>query len=147
MGREGKPRGGATSVEDNVRMIETLFDAFSRGDIASVLASLADDVDWEAPVTEQARSLPWAGRRRGREQVVDYFRVFAATSEVHPMEDTTFTAAGDRVVVEGRNRNKARATGRPYEHRWVMVFTITDGRVSRFRHYYDPADISHALGE
>ena len=106
------------SVEDNVRMVETLFDAFSRGDIASVLASLADDVDWEAPVTEQARSLPWAGRRRGREQVVDYFRVFAATSEVHPMEDTTFTAAGDRVVVEAATETRRVRRG---------ALTTTDG--------------------
>lgn len=57
----------------------------------------------------------------------------------------TFTAADDRVVVEGLNRNTARATGRPYEHRWVMLFTIRDGQIARFRHYYDPADITHAL--
>lgn len=54
-------------------------------------------------------------------------------------------AAGDRVVTEGRNRNTARATGRAYEHEWVMVFTIRDGKIARFRHYYDPADITHAL--
>ncbi len=118
------------SVEDNVRMIEQLFDAFSRGDIATVLTALTDDVDWQGPVSEHAGSLPWAGRRRGREQVADYFRVFANTSEWHPMEDVTFTAAGDRVVVEGRNRNKARGTGRPYEHQWVMVFTISEGQIS-----------------
>lgn len=133
------------SAERNAEMIGELFDAFSRGDIASVLGSLTDDVDWQGPVSGQPGSLPWAGRRRGREQVADYFRVFAANSEWHPMEETTFTASGDRVVVEGRNRNRARVTGRPYEHQWVMVFTISDGQISRFRHYYDPADITHAL--
>jgi ketosteroid isomerase-like protein len=30
------------------------------------------------------------------------------------------------VVVEGRNRDTARATGRPYEHQQVLVFTIRD---------------------
>ncbi len=134
------------SVEDNVRMIKELFEAFSRGDIESLLAALTDDVDWEGPVSEHPDSLPWAGRRRGRGQVAEYFREFAATSEWHPMEDATFTAADDRVVVEGRNRNKARATGRPYEHRWLMLFTIRDGQIARFRHYYDPADITRALG-
>lgn len=128
-----------------LRTSTTSFDAFSRGDIASVLAALTDDVDWQGPVSEQTGSLPWAGRPRGREQVADYFRVFAANSERHPMEEATFTASGDRVVVEGRNRNRARATGRPYEHQWVTVFTINEGRISRFRHYYDPADITHAL--
>lgn len=133
------------SVEGNVKMIEQLFDAFSQGDVESILAALAEDVDWQGPVSEHAGSLPWAGHRRGREQVAEYFREFAASSEWHPMKDATFTAAGDRVVVEGRNQNRARATGRPYEHQWVMVFTIRAGQIARFRHYYDPADITNAL--
>lgn len=133
------------SAETNVRMINELFEAFSRGDVKTLLAALTDDVDWQGPVSDHADSLPWAGRRRGREQVADYFRQFAATSDWHPMDDLTFTAADDRVVVEGLNRNTARATGRLYEHRWVMLFTIRDGQIARFRHYYDPADITHAL--
>ena len=133
------------SAEDNVEMIERLFQAFGRGDAGTILAALTDDVDWQGPVSGQADTLPWAGRRRGRDQVADYFRQFGATSEWHPMEDVVYTASGDRVVVEGRNRNTARATGQPYEHQWVMVFTITDGRIARFRHYYDPADITVAL--
>lgn len=133
------------SVEANVRMINELFEAFGRGEVDTLLAALADDVDWQGPVSEHASSLPWAGRRRGREQVAEYFRQFAAISDWHPMEDVTFTAAGDRVVVEGRNRNTARATGRPYQHQWVMLFTISDGQIVRFRHYYDPTDIIHAL--
>ena len=133
------------SVETNVRMITELFEAFRRGDVKTLLAALTDDVDWEGPVSDHAGSLPWAGRRRGREQVADYFREFAATSDWHPMEDVTITAADDRVVVEGHNLNTARATGHPYEHRWVMLFTIRDGQIARFRHYYDPADITHAL--
>ena len=96
-------------------------------------------------MSNHAGSLPWAGRRGGREQVADYFRQAAATSHWHPFENVVFTAADDRVVVEGRNRNTARATGRSYEHEWVMVFTVRD-EIARFRHYYDPADITHALG-
>jgi len=61
----------------------------------------------------------------GREQVADYFRQLAATPRWHPREDVV-TRCRWPVVVEGRNRNTARATGRPYEHRWVMVFTIRD---------------------
>jgi uncharacterized protein len=131
--------------EDNVQLVQQLFEAFSRGDIGSVLAALTEDVDWQGPVSQHAGSLPWAGRRRGREQVADYFRQLAAASRFHPMQDVVFTAAGDRVVAEGRNRNTARATGRSYEHEWVMIFTIRDGKIARFRHYYDPADITAAL--
>lgn len=62
------------------------------------------------------------------------------------MEDIDVTAAGDRVVVEDRIRNEVRATGRTYEHQWVMVFTIADGRIARFRRHDDPADLVHAMG-
>lgn len=56
-----------------------------------------------------------------------------------------FTAQGNRVVVEGRNRGTARTTGRTYEHDWVLIFTLDDGKVVRFRHYYDTADVSAAF--
>jgi uncharacterized protein len=134
------------TADDNVRLIQELFEAFGRGDVKVILAALAGDVDWQGPVSAHAGSLPWAGRRRGREQVADYFRQLAATSRSQPFEDLAFTAAGDRVVVEGRNRSTAVATGRPYEHQWVMVFTVSGGEIARFGHYYDPADITHALG-
>jgi ketosteroid isomerase-like protein len=29
----------------------------------------------------------------------------------------------------------------------VMVFTIRDGKVVRFRHFYDPRDIAAAMGD
>jgi hypothetical protein len=34
-----------------------------------------------------------------------------------------------------------KSTGRTYEHDWVMVFTLRKGKIVRFRHYYDTADI------
>jgi hypothetical protein len=57
------------------------------------------------------------------------------------METLEFTAQGDRVVVEGRNRGSVRSTGCTYEHDWVMVFTVRGGKIVRHRHYYDTADI------
>lgn len=56
-----------------------------------------------------------------------------------------FTASADRVVVEGHNKGTVLATGKVYEHDWVMIFTIRDGQVVRFRDYYAPADIEVAL--
>ena len=48
------------TADDNVQMVARLFDAFSRGEIDSILAALSDDVD--------------------------YFRQFAAISEWHPAD-------------------------------------------------------------
>ncbi len=133
-------------ADENVLLVQRQFEAFGRGDVEVALAAVNDDVDWQAPVSAHAGALPWAGPRQGRQQVANYFRQLARAVRPGPFEDLTFTAAGDRVVVEGRNRGIVVATGKPYEHQWVMVFTIRGGQVVRFRHYYDPADIAHAFG-
>lgn len=129
----------------NTELIRRQFDAFARGDMSVALAALSEDVDWQAPVTGQDCLLPWAGRRRGRAAVQEYFDQLGGSVRPEPFQDLTFTAEDDRVVVEGRNAGTVLATGRRYEHAWVMVFTITAGHVIRFRHYYDPADIQHAF--
>jgi hypothetical protein len=133
------------SAESNVAVVQDLFAAFGRGDLETVLAAHAADVDFQAPVSRTGSGLPWAGPRRGREAVADFFGQLGGTVRPEPFEDLVFTASGDRVVVEGHNKGIALSTGKVYEHDWVMIFTIRDGQIARFRHYYDPADIEAAL--
>jgi ketosteroid isomerase-like protein len=49
------------------------------------------------------------------------------------------------VVAEGSNAGTVLATGERYDHDWLMVFTVQDGKVARFRHFYDPGDIEVAM--
>ncbi len=129
---------------ENIALVVAQFEAFARGDLQKALSMLADDVDWQAPVS-RTTVVPWAGRRVGRAAVANWFEVLAENVNPEPFTGLQFTAAGDHVVVEGYNEGTARATGRRYEHDWVMVFTVHEGRIRRFRHYYDPADVAIAL--
>ena len=131
-------------AQANTALVVAQFDAFARGDLQGALSMLADDVDWQAPVS-RATVVPWAGLREGRAAVANWFQILAEHVNPEPFTGLKFTALGDRVVVEGSNAGTARATGRRYEHDWVMVFTVRDGQIRRFRHYYDPADIAIAL--
>jgi ketosteroid isomerase-like protein len=51
------------------------------------------------------------------------------------------TAQDERVVVEGQNRGTVHKTGRKYEHDWVMIFSVRNGKITRLRHYYDTGDL------
>jgi ketosteroid isomerase-like protein len=133
------------TAETNVEFIQDLFAAFGRGDIDYVIDAHANDVVTESPVSHTS-TLPWAGTRTGRRELVEYFQAMAAHVRPEAFNDVVFTASGDRVVVEGSNAGTVVATGERYEHDWVMVFTIRDGKVVRFRHFYDPADIEVAMG-
>jgi ketosteroid isomerase-like protein len=77
--------------------------------------------------------------------VAEFFGEMGGAMDVQPYEILGVFAAGDRVFVEGRNRGIVRATGRPYEHDWVMVITVRDGKITRVYHYYDSADLLPAL--
>ena len=132
-------------AESNVEFIQDLFAAFGRGDIFYVIDAHASDVVSESPVSHTS-TLPWAGTRTSRRELVEYFETMAEHVRPEAFRDVVFTASGDRVVVEGSNAGMMVATGERYEHDWVMVFTIRDGKVSRFRHFYDPGDIEAGIG-
>jgi ketosteroid isomerase-like protein len=130
--------------EANIEFVKELFAAFGRGDIAHVIDAHDHDVEMESPVSRTS-TLPWAGLRRGRRELGEYFETMAANLRPEAFQNVVFTASGDRVVVEGSNQGTVIATGERYEHDWVMVFTIQNGKVVRFRHFYDPSDIETAM--
>ncbi len=132
------------SAVANTEFVKELFAAFGGGDIDYVVGAHADDVVMESPVSHTS-VLPWAGLRHGRPELMEYFETMAAYVRPEAFHDVVFTASEDRVVVEGSNSGIVLATGKRYDHEWVMVFTIRDARVVAFRHFYDPADIESAM--
>ena len=132
--------------EENVEFVKQGFAALEKGDIPALLDMLAEDVDWQSPVTRTEHvEITWAQQRRGREQVAQFFKELGEAVQPENFEFLEITAQDDRVVVEGRNQGSVRSTGRTYEHEWVMVFTIRDGKITRCRHYYDTADVAVAF--
>ena len=132
------------TAESNVDFVKDLFAAFGRGDIGYVIDAHADDIVMESPVSRTS-TLPWAGTRTGHRELVDYFETMAVHVRPEAFRDVVFTASGDRVVVEGNNAGTVTATGERYVHDWLMVFTIRDGKVQKFRHFYDTGDIEAAM--
>jgi len=130
----------------NVQTIKEHFEAFGRGDMQSALSIVAEDVDWQSPVTRtQPKEITWAAPRHNREEVIQFFKELADKVQPEKFEVIGFIAQGDKVVVEGRNQGQIKSTGLSYEHDWVMVFTVRDGKIVRHRHYYDTADVLAAF--
>ena len=125
------------SEQQNVQAVQEIFSAFGRGDIASILDALADDVEWHEPGPTAV--LPWAGTRHGRAQVAQFFTAVGESLEILQFEPLEFWAEGDKVAVFGYEQARAKPTDRTYESEWVMVFTLRQGQVVGFHRYYDTA--------
>lgn len=135
-----------TKEQENLHVVQQMFNAFDQGNIQAGLDTYAENVDFQSPVTRTSPSeISWAKPRHSRMEVAEYFEELFEKVQPERLETIWFTAQDDRVVVEGKNRGTAKSTGRSYEHDWVMVFTVYEGKIVRFRHYYDTADIVAAF--
>jgi ketosteroid isomerase-like protein len=124
------------SEQDNIRVVREMFAAFVRGDAQAVLDTLADDVEWRLAGPTQ---VTYAGIRRGKDKVADFFKVIAEASEFEQFEAEEFLAQGDKVVAFGHERQRIKSTGQVVENDWAMVFTLRDGKIARYRNYVDTA--------
>jgi len=132
------------SEQQNVKLVQQAYSAFQRADVAGVLSTLSQDIDWLIPGPE---IIPFAGRRRGPQEVGEFFRVLAETQTAVLFEPREFIASGNKVVVLGVQRWTVNATGRTYEDQWAHVFTVEDGKITQFQEYHDTAAEVAAHGE
>jgi ketosteroid isomerase-like protein len=122
------------SEQENVAIVRRGYEAFGRGDVDALLELFSQDVEWITPGPEV---VPTTGRRRGREQVREFFRAVGDTFEIQRFEPQTFVAQDDLVIVLGEDTARVKATGRVITEPWVHVFTCRNGKIARFQEYID----------
>jgi len=127
----------------HIELTKQGYAAFARGDIQAVLNLFADDAELLQPLS--AAIFPWAGTRRGRAQLAEFFAGLAEVGEFEQFEPQEFIAQGDRVVVLISERFRIRATGRSFNNELAHVFTIKDGKASQLRIYEDTAHFLAAM--
>ena len=110
---------------DDVKAIRRIYDALSRWDVDELLRDLAHDIEWSLPDT-----VPWGGTRHGHDGIRSFATIFQDHVEGTWAEPDQLLDAGDRIVVLGRLRGRARATGLPFEVQFAHVWTLTDGMAS-----------------
>jgi len=131
------------SEQENLRVVQEAYAAFGRGDIPAAMSAYADDIDWSMPGSPDV--VPYAGHRRGREQVAQFYSTFAETEEVEQMELQDFIAQGEQVLAFGHYKGRVKSTGRSYTKDFVHVITVRDGRTVKFREYVASDDMLAAF--
>jgi ketosteroid isomerase-like protein len=127
------------SEQANIQLVEQAYAAFGRGDVQGVLTTLTEDIEWQIPGPSD---IPYAGKRHGRDGAAEFFRLLSEASEILQFEPREFFTKGDKVLVLGYYRGRARATGKVVESEWAHVFSVRNGKIGSFREYYDTAAIA-----
>jgi len=117
---------------DNVATVNGAYEAFGRGDVASVLDALADDVEWTSPLT-----LPHGGQFRGKSGVGEFFQGIGALWTSLQLEIRGVTALSADSVIGVVTATGELRSGGPAGYGAAHVFTLADGKVTGFREYVD----------
>ncbi len=125
------------SAEENTRLAQTGYEAFGRGDMATIAGLMADDIEWVIPGDPAAN--PTAGTFVGKEAALGWFGSLAAALEFEKFEPREFIAQDDKVVSLVYAEALARETGRRFVNHEAHVWTFRDGKVARFQNYLDTA--------
>ena len=129
------------SEQNNTALIQEMYAAFGRGDIAAILSRLADDVEW---TTEGPAAIPYTGKMIGPSKVKGFFESLGGTQENMKLIADSFIAQGDKVATTGRYSGVVKATGKRFDTAVAHIFTIRDGKVTRFLDFMDTAHMADA---
>jgi hypothetical protein len=130
------------SEQDNVRIVQKIYEAFGRGDAATILDTLADKFEWHH---RGAPMVPWGKSRNTKEDVGRFFGELNEAVEVLALEVQEYVAQRDKVVALGTFRGRSRKTGKEFDDPWAMLWTLKDGKVVGFRAYEDTEAMASAL--
>ena len=125
-----------------IDVVRAHYEAIRQHDRAALMATLAEDVDWQVV---GLATMPFGGNYRGRAETQRFFSTVAGACEVLEFAVDRMVADGDIVIVFGHEHFRVRATGRKWNTDRIQVHTVREGAICRFREYTDTAAIVAAF--
>jgi uncharacterized protein len=126
----------------DVALIQSLYAAFGRGDIASIIAAVAPDIEWR--LNGSRSDHPLLGSWKGPQGVQAFFDELARIQDFSEFSPREFLSSGDRVFVLGHYASTIRKNGRKAASDWVHIFTVRNGKLAGFLEFTDTAEFARA---
>ncbi len=118
--------------QENIKLVQHIYEHFKK----ALLNLLSVNIEWQLPEIE---NVPFAGRRRGHEEMGQFFESLVDTQEIQHFDPREFIARGDKVLALGHYAWRVKSTGREFGGDFAHVFTVLDGKVVKFHEYMDTA--------
>jgi ketosteroid isomerase-like protein len=128
--------------EENIDLVKKVYSAFGKGDIDTIIDSLADQLVWrfDAPSV-----IPYAGEYDTPNRVKEgFFGSLASTQKGYALKTDEFIAQNDKVIMVGSYGATVNDTGKRFDLPLVHVWTIQNGKVKRFVNFTDTAKVAEA---
>jgi len=128
--------------EEMIQVAKNGYANFGRGDIAAILETCDENIEWITPDL----GVPGGGISRGRAGVAQFFQQIGDTWTFQAFEPKNYIAGGNQVVAQGSYTATSKATGKQASADWAMVWTFgANGKLVQFQEYTDTATLRDAV--
>jgi steroid delta-isomerase-like uncharacterized protein len=138
------------TAEDNIEVVRRFSEALTNRDWAALGDLVADDCEWT--------DVPSGQTLRGRDELIAGCRAFITAFPDFAVESVTVIGQGDVVANEWRGRGthegplprpgggRHEPTRRSFERTGVGIVELRDGKIVRYRDYFDRQTMADQLG-
>jgi ketosteroid isomerase-like protein len=127
-----------------VDAVRAIYDAFAHGDVPTVVAGMAPNIEWRE--AEGNPYEPSGAAWVGPDAIVSNLFMKLGSEwdgfAVHPQQ---FHDAGGTVVVEGRYSGTYKATGTALDAQFCHVFKLENDKVTSFQQFTDTAQFQATM--
>jgi steroid delta-isomerase-like uncharacterized protein len=137
-------------VEDNIEVVRRVPETLTARDWVAFQSLFADDLEWTIGATGRVIN--------GPAELVDGYRAFTTAFPDVSVVSVNLLGRGDLVAHEWTARGthngplqradgrESRPTGRSFERSGVGMVELRDGKIIRYRDYYDRQTMTEQLG-
>ena len=123
-------------------IVRRFYQALARGDVPAVMSLLDENIAWT-----EAEGFPYySGTWHGPQAVLEnLLKPLARDWQDFSAKAHEFIAQGDRIVSLGTYSGRFKKTGRSLSAPFAHVWTVRDGKLTRFDMHTDTAKVLEAL--
>lgn len=127
-------------MNDPVETIRSFYAKLAGGDASNALGLMSPDIEWHTMWHYKVDG-------KGPERVAEgLFKPLMAEWSSFSLQPTAFFCDGDTVISLGRFLGEHGGTGKRAEAEYAHVWTVQNGRITRFRQYIDTLAVAVARG-
>lgn len=121
------------------KVVQEFYESIGRSDLEAILGCLSQDIEFELPLNEYNKIIPYLGTKIGHKQVVEAFGIRAETTEVLDYETRGFVVQGNKACAVVYTKAVHPRTRKCFEIEDIHYLEVNEaGKIVKWKVYFDP---------
>ncbi|HCY42301.1 MAG TPA: hypothetical protein DHV48_13255 [Prolixibacteraceae bacterium] len=125
-----------TNNSKEVEVVNKMLQAFGTGNMEALKLTLSDSTVWNYNGSDL---IPYSGTYKGKNEVVKFIGNILSNVEILDFKVEQILNNGNAVVVLGSEKQKIKQNGKILEQKWVQVYTVENGLITKMEEFANTA--------